>query len=524
MNVLILDDEFFIRENIYYGIDWDSLKIDRVFQCEDGEEAIELCSREAVEIVISDIRMNGLSGLDTVRQMREIRPDLKVIFISGYPEKEYLKDAIRLQAVNFIEKPVNMEELSEILRSVTEEICVEKQNNLRLMQADGRERIRMKIQLCQMIPSAGEKERESLLSLAAETEFYRGRGQVVAAVAVLPEAALEKWDNLFLDRLYERLDNYIEPTFHVIAAVRHDNLLVFFSGNLRENRLYYHKKIQYLLHTVILEPLMGEADAARVGLSLPANFEKVRESYIQACIAGYQAFFLLEGNWKIFDGLASDSFSFDNRALEEMERQLEQHEPEKTLEQLENVYKQLLRKNDILPSSVVHFYNGVARMIWDWSQRHQVICFSGFTDLYAVFDHLGRQLFLRDIHHFLTVCLETAIKELAGDKYSNDTVNYVIRYISRHYMQLDLSVQSISDAVHMAPNYLTSLFKRHTHDTINHYITACRIDAAKRLLETTDISVNDIARQTGFRDAGYFSKVFYRYVRQTPSEYRRASL
>ena len=227
--------------------------------------------------------------------------------------------------MNFIEKPVNMEELSEILRSVTEEICVEKQNNLRLMQADGRERIRMKIQLCQMIPSAGEKERESLLSLAAETEFYRGRGQVVAAVAVLPEAALEKWDNLFLDRLYERLDNYIEPTFHVIAPC---GMIIYWSFSLgifgKTGFIIIRKSSIYFI-PLFLEPLMGEADAARVGLSLPANFEKVRESYIQACIAGYQAFSYWRGTGRSLMGWQVIAFLLIIVHWKRLERQLEQH-------------------------------------------------------------------------------------------------------------------------------------------------------------------------------------------------------
>lgn len=524
MNALILDDEFFIRENIYYGIDWASLGIDDVFQCEDGEDAIALCSRQDIEIMISDIRMSGLSGLDTVRRMREICPEMKVVFISGYPEKEYLKDAIRLQAVNFIEKPVNMSELYKILQTAVKEIRTQKQNALRLKQADGHELIRKKIQLGQMIPSASDKDREAILSLAMETGFFTGSGQVVAAVAALPETALEKLNTLFLEQLYERVETYMESGFHLIAALRHDNLLLLFSGSLRENQLYYHKKIQYLLHTVILEPLAGKEDPARVGLSPPMEFDKVREAYTQACIAGYQAFFLPEGDWKVYDGLGRESIVFHDRELEEMERKLEQRETDWVRQKLENLYQQLVRKNDTLPSFVIHFYDGVARILWEWSRRNQLRCFTGFSDLYAVYDFMGKQLFFRNIHRFLMSMLDEAEKELEDSRYANETVNLIIRYISRNYMQPDLSVQLISDEVHMAPNYLASLFKKHTHDTINHYITNCRIAAAKQLLETPDVSVNDVARLTGFRDAGYFSKVFYRYVRQTPSEYRRASL
>ena len=120
--VLIADDEAMPRTVLQQYIPWDELSVTKVCLATDGEEAVEQARRFRPEIIISDIKMPHLSGLEVAAAVREFLPDCQFIFLSGYSDKEYLKGAIRLRAANYVEKPLNLEEITAAVREITTEL------------------------------------------------------------------------------------------------------------------------------------------------------------------------------------------------------------------------------------------------------------------------------------------------------------------------------------------------------------------------------------------------------------------
>lgn len=120
--VLIADDEAMPRTVIQQYVPWNELSVTKVYLATDGEEALEQARRFRPEIIISDIKMPHLSGLEMAAAVREFLPDCQFIFLSGYSDKEYLKGAIRLRAANYVEKPLNLEEITAAVREVTTEL------------------------------------------------------------------------------------------------------------------------------------------------------------------------------------------------------------------------------------------------------------------------------------------------------------------------------------------------------------------------------------------------------------------
>lgn len=115
MKLLLVDDERFTREGIYSLTPWKELGIDEVITAEDGEDGLEKALLFAPEIILTDVKMPRMDGVDMSFKIREKFPDCSIIFMSGYADKEYLKSAIRLSAVNYIEKPFQPEELHSTL-------------------------------------------------------------------------------------------------------------------------------------------------------------------------------------------------------------------------------------------------------------------------------------------------------------------------------------------------------------------------------------------------------------------------
>lgn len=120
--VLIVDDETMPRKVLKEHLPWDELRVSQIFQASDGLEAIEQARQCRPDIVISDVRMPRMDGIEMAAAIREFCPQCQFIFLSGYSDKEYLKGAIRLKAANYVEKPIDLEEISQSLREVIEEL------------------------------------------------------------------------------------------------------------------------------------------------------------------------------------------------------------------------------------------------------------------------------------------------------------------------------------------------------------------------------------------------------------------
>ena len=121
MKLLIVDDEELTRTGVISSIDWKSLDIDEVLQADDGINGLEAARIHKPEIILCDVRMPRMDGITMLEKLEQFLPDTVPIFMSGYSDKEYLKAAIKLKAVNYIEKPLNPAEIREAVQEASAE-------------------------------------------------------------------------------------------------------------------------------------------------------------------------------------------------------------------------------------------------------------------------------------------------------------------------------------------------------------------------------------------------------------------
>ena len=130
MKLLIVDDEELTRTGVIASIDWKSLGIDEVFQADDGVNGLETARIHKPEIILCDVRMPRMDGITMLERVEKFLPDSVPIFMSGYSDKEYLKAAIKLKAVNYIEKPLNPVEIQAAVKEAIH-LFVQKQHSHR---------------------------------------------------------------------------------------------------------------------------------------------------------------------------------------------------------------------------------------------------------------------------------------------------------------------------------------------------------------------------------------------------------
>ena len=120
MKLLIVDDEELTRTGVISSLDWSSLGIDEVIQDDDGVHGLETARLYKPEIILCDVRMPRMDGITMLERLEKLLPDSVAIFMSGYSDKEYLKAAIKLKAVNYIEKPFSLSEIEDAIRDARE--------------------------------------------------------------------------------------------------------------------------------------------------------------------------------------------------------------------------------------------------------------------------------------------------------------------------------------------------------------------------------------------------------------------
>ncbi len=124
MKILIVDDEELTRTGVIASVNWENLGIDEIYQADDGVNGLKIASEKKPDIILCDVRMPRMDGITMLERIEKESPDTVVVFMSGYSDKEYLKAAIQLKAIDYIEKPIEQEELRETLKKAVERCTV----------------------------------------------------------------------------------------------------------------------------------------------------------------------------------------------------------------------------------------------------------------------------------------------------------------------------------------------------------------------------------------------------------------
>ena len=120
MTLLFVDDEYHVRQKIVSHIDWSALNIDTVLEADNGETAYQYALKNKIDILLSDIRMPHMTGIELAEKIRSLYPNCVILFLSGYSDKEYLRSAISLHALHYIDKPINLDQVTQALQDACE--------------------------------------------------------------------------------------------------------------------------------------------------------------------------------------------------------------------------------------------------------------------------------------------------------------------------------------------------------------------------------------------------------------------
>ncbi|OXM86198.1 response regulator [Paenibacillus rigui] len=519
MRLLLVEDEKLTREGIKKSFQWSSLGIMEVEEAFDGIHALETAQRFQPDIVLTDIKMPRMNGVEFAFQIRSLYPDCKIIFMSGYADKQYLKAAISLKAISYVEKPLDMDELEEALQEAVSIGLKERQ-----LSSVSREQLHassslMKQELAlQLIREAYDEEllRKRLDWAGLQLPLKRPCATIIVKI-LPPNPEQEVLDSIALAGseqlqrpLLAALKDELHWILHLFAADESGTLgrkdigaaADWLSGELKRHPYQFA-----IAAGVVVQ------EASLLSRSYTSAVFHLQETFYK----GPYCTVIATDNERAVTEVVS--YQFDHHFVKDFREQLERHDFGQAERMLHSLHQGIVRLPGTLVNNVKEMYYQVLMELDKFGAGLGLSIFETEEESRSLWNFILGCSYEQEIFRYLQAKAEQLQQALA-ERGIGSKASKIVKYIHQHYSNDELSVQEISDHLQMTASYLISVFKEATGKTIRQYIMDYRMDKAKQLLKNDRLKISDIASQVGYKDGEYFAKIFRKATGMTPSEHR----
>ena len=511
-SVLIVDDEVITRRGLKSHVDWEKLKIDKIYDSGNALEAIELVKKVKPDLILSDVCMPEMNGIEMCARIRDIHKDCQIVFLSGYSDKEYLKGAIQLEAVSYVEKPISIEEVEEALSRAVDKQRKNKQKNDKIRRLVTENHSMTARHLIEKM-SIPHLKRELLEQDFAKLRVDWSEMQKFAVVLF----KLCPGENSETGLIQREIRQEFRGISYIYSMKEYGYLVYIcaFSEHSREELTELAEKIQQSMVRYGKAPYYC---AVGEGVS---SIETIYESYQSAVIKMQQMRFWKKARFGYAKNLQEEKLNFDERVFEDFSKAIKQYKEENAARAVERLYLFMQSRQAVMVSSVKGIYFRFLEVLF---QKAEFSAETSALDNSAIVGMIWEKLHeidsLDGCQRYLEEETADYFKNVEELAQNNQTMIMIISYIQSNYMEQELCLENISENVYLSPNYLSSLFKKKMGKTISQYIADVRVQHAKELLRDRSMKLYDVAVKTGYKDANYFTKIFKKAVGVTPSEYR----
>lgn len=526
-NLLVVEDEEMIRNKILNNVDWHAVGFSRVFAAENGLEALDIINQHPVDLLIADIQMPLMSGIELIREINEQRRRIKVIIISGHAEFEYACESIRLNVSNYLLKPFQTINLVQVVTETLAEITWEQNREAEI------ESLRQQLQ-------------QNLINL--QTKFFTDllnnnfRGNMEDNLHYLQLDWMKERD--YLAGVF-KIDHF--PTISNIAAGEEEylgNLTVFQWVNhfLAGQQLRFYL-INYSLNVIavaffnepalvlpVLERFIDQIEPAlncQLTIGIGDSFQDLRDFHISfkqamaavrlSCIHGKNILYT-------YHDLSPDSKAYNKLLYRIGEDRLYHHLQVGAFEEIQADLAEILQEIKksrlsveaigILINNMMLLSNKTINELGIHPEEIFGEDFTSFFDIETIHDI--SQLEASLYQHFETISEYIRRKH---QKQNEQMISRIIEDLNKKYCE-NISLTHMAKRYNVSCGYLSLQFKRYTNQNFIDFLTNLRMKKAKELLKNSKLKVYEIGEKVGYSDAFYFSAAFKKAVGVSPSDYR----
>lgn len=535
IKVFLVEDEMVIRRGIKNSIDWEKEGYIFCGEASDGELAYPMIIKEKPDILITDIRMPFMDGLELCKLVKKELPNIKILILSGYDEFDYAKEAIRLGVTEYLLKPISSGKLLEALNGVSESIRREKEDKdlVRKYMEEMRENTEHEKQKFfeQMI--AGNLPMADALETGKKYEMNLSAGMYNLLLFRFTLGKENRKSGELLgeaEYAIEKLTERLEYVFEFQRGVEGWAFLL-----MADNEEQMSERVKELSKD--LEEIMKNYSTIAYfgGIGQPvARLRELEESFREAERA-LAARFTMELNRIIsvedirmaqnvdtLDDIEITSFGEIEKTRTMLEKFLN-NGAEDEIDEFVDVYINELPEEN-LKSVLMRQYIIMDAYIVMMSFCEKIEGIEG--EMQAQSEELKNSMktiqTLEEIKNYIRMLLKKIIgvrDTISGRRYS-DIIEIAKDQIRKTYMSDEISLNTIAAEVGMSPSYFSSIFSKEMGKTFVEYLTEIRMDRAKELLMCSSMKTSEIGYEVGYKDPHYFSYIFKKTQNCTPKEFR----
>ncbi len=534
--IAIIDDDRQVLQGMKRAIPWEELNAEWAGDALNGADGLELIRRVEPDVVITDIYMPVMNGLDMIEQLREEEYGGKIIILSGYSDFEYARQALRLHVSDYMSKPISLPTLNSVLGKALQELAEEEEARNRHNElADKLKRYEPFVEK-EWVSSAvtGTLDRSYKSGdLPEPYQYWTEQEHLVIGIELVrdvraSELSLPDW-NLFRFALRNIVCEVAQGTgLKYEYAEMHGTRSVLLLHPERGSDPAMLAQRMDRLGTELIDCMQSYLKLViRVGIgSLKQEWQQIPDSTEEAFhaiesreIGGENGYYLYR-----YAALTDEGQGSGGPPLRPVKLYAELAGAIKTSQeamahQIVSGYMEQLEGQDGISPEYLQMLAGELWGIFAYCLHEVGMVLDDIFPNHQIAKELAGISRIDQLREWLKdkITVICSSRQWRGNSKHRQAVDFMIQYIHEHYTE-DITLSELADKVYISRNYLAIIFKNMTGETFNTYLTRVRIERAKELIMEKNMLVYEVAEQVGYRNVPYFSTLFKKYTGMNPTE------
>ncbi|MGF9913452.1 helix-turn-helix domain-containing protein [Paenibacillus ehimensis] len=508
MKILIVDDEVIIRNGLCTVIDWKELGLTLLPPASSAEEALTRIPVEKPNILLTDIRMQGMDGIQLAHEVKRLLPDTETVILTGYDDFAYAQQALREGVTDYLLKTSRPEEIIKAAMKAKQRIMDKWEN----AKQETMQTAALRSQLLERLLIQGDES-----SLAPVQAWFRKNGVQPDASSLAPMRVLmltaSGWgDGALANLLLGAAENMLYELLPTVTMLKADRIVLVVREEARvSDRGGLERAIARVRQTLKCTVF------AALGRSV-ASYGELQASYREAgTVFAYRGLLGAEGLYASGDiaNRCGGRTVCSQKEESELAAILMSNNRADLRHWVNRKVREQLEDRSATPSSVQAFLQSMVIAGHRWLERSQ-----GGVQPEAALHTFEVDSRAEDEVFKLLSSVMAAFHEAIADK-PYAYIQKSIAFIKEHLDQ-NLSLQQVAKFVHLNPNHFSEVFKRETGLNYIEFVTRERMRRAAEILQESQAKISEVAGRVGYEDIKYFSQQFKKHTGQTPSEFRQS--
>ncbi len=534
LKIIIVEDEDLLRDGLTTCVNWGKLGYELAGDAEDGIEALELIEKVNPNVVITDIKMPHMDGIELSEKIKSKYPEIKIVIISGYDEFEYARRALKAGVSEYILKPVNMDHLNAVMKAVAETLLAEREKEreiIKLKDMNQQDVGTIRHNLFSRILLRKQRPEETEDLILQIEEHVKGKYYSVGILEQqdFPIVSIDcdyleiiEMDRAFEQMVTRRIQGYkeTEAGTHVdilrsnncerLFCVVHDSVREV-KAIVEDIRILFDVRQDDMEH---LQLAFGNVSKELTGLY--KSFLNARE----ICQKNFME------NWAQIlhtNGKASSTIQYMNYDAQSLFFEVRSGTKQGIERCLEEFRQSLSKENIVSYMQIVmivsNLFFELIKLPEEVGGKTKDIIGDPMEYYHGIIEKRRRHEMIAEIGK-VCMLIHDYFNSVSGAKMQG-VLKRISEYIDTHYMEEDLAMKDVADYAYISVSYLSLILKKETGKTFIEYLTEVRIEKAKNYLLHTNMKNYEVAHACGYSTPAYFSTVFKGVCGMSPSTFRK---